>query len=229
MPQAAFRRSLLALALALSGCSPSDEATEGSEDGGGSDDSSDTSGADADGDDDSDGDGDADTDGDTDGDSGSDTDGDTDPPCLPEEERWIVDRVQELSAPVDDVVTVTLEGGGEYLLEVGTALGDLWLEMLEQRIETDTHVSLWLEPGDNVIDDLEVPYESPVAEVHEDDLVDGWAVLLVYSAAIHVLHETHPCFDEFLDILQDSLVDGSEVILTETDPDDIVDVRPMPG
>jgi hypothetical protein len=55
---------------------------------------------------------------------------------------------------------------------------------------------------------------------------EGTAVELVYSAAIHMLLNSHPRYQAFLDFLQAALDSGEAVLVTETDTShEIIDVR----
>ncbi|HOX47090.1 MAG TPA: hypothetical protein PK668_26085 [Myxococcota bacterium] len=139
-------------------------------------------------------------------------------------ESVVVDLVVALSAPVDGVVTADLRDRADVTLEVGTARGDLWRDMLQHSLDNTRPVYLELEPETRRIQDLELPYVSPAHSV--DETAEGAEVQLIYSAAIHFLYLTQPKYQAMLALLQDSVTSGASLVVSEKDQVGIVDVRP---
>lgn len=99
------------------------------------------------------------------------------------------------------------------------------LAMLETSLEYRSPVYLEIDPQTRLIQQVLVPYESPVARLIEHD--DRVEVHLVYSAAIHYLERAHPDFEQMYADLAASAEQGHELLVTETrDTHLIIDVRP---
>jgi hypothetical protein len=152
---------------------------------------------------------------------------DSDPDCDLWNSRVFVDVVMEMSEPVEGVVTVTLRGGQRLLLNVSTPLGEVWSDILDRyRAQGDP---LYLQVDDpramNVIDVL-MPYDSPLVAL--EPFAEGMEVELVYSAAIHFLYRSHPCYDRMLGVLEAAVADGSYVLVSTdfNEGNGILDARP---
>lgn len=108
--------------------------------------------------------------------------------------------------------------------QVNIAEGDIQLMFLETSQANETPVYLEIKVASRLIQDVLVPYDSPVNELR--DQADHVEVLLVWSAAIHVLMRDHPDFDAMYSELAQSMQDGTHRLVTETrDGHEIIDVR----
>jgi hypothetical protein len=145
-------------------------------------------------------------------------------PLGPLTESVIVDVVTALSAPADRLVAVDFRDHESVTLEVGTPIRDLWRDMLDHARENSRPSYVEIAPATRRVEDVEIPYVSPVVEVRE--VAEGVEVLLVYSAAIHVLRLEQPGYQAMLAILRDAVTSGASVVLTEKDGLGVVDVRP---
>lgn len=152
---------------------------------------------------------------------------DSDPDCDLWNSRVFVDIVVEMSDPVGGVVTVTLRGGQQLLLDVTTPLGEVWFDIVDRyRTQGDP---IYFQVDDprtmNVIDVL-MPYDSPLVAVRPSP--EGMEVELVYSAAIHFLYRSHPCYDQMLGVLEAAMADGSYVLVSTdfNEGNGILDARP---
>jgi hypothetical protein len=152
---------------------------------------------------------------------------DSDPDCDLWNSRVFVDIVVEISGPVGGVVTVTLRGGQRLLLNVTTPLGEVWADILDRHRTQGDPVYLQVDDPRtmNVIDVL-MPYDSPLVALEPS--VEGMEVELVYSAAIHFLYLSHPCYDQMLEVLRAAMADGSYVLVSTdfNEGNGILDARP---
>lgn len=149
----------------------------------------------------------------------------------PECELWgvsvFVDYVQDLSPPAEGFVTVTLRAGQQLQLDVQNPLGELWAEILGSYQEE--HEPIYLEvddPGSMTIIDLIMPLESEVHDI--TPAADGMEVELVYSAAIHFLYLSYPCYEQMLAAIETAQRQGSSVLVCTdfNDGNKILDARP---
>jgi hypothetical protein len=138
-------------------------------------------------------------------------------------ESVVVDVVAEVYAAVDLVVAVDLVHSRDVTLELGTPIADVWQDMLELSQQSERPVYLELVPETRRISHVEQPLVSPVANLREE--TDAVEVTLIYSAAIHVLYRSNPDFQDFYDLLQSALADGTSLVVTERDGEGIIDVR----
>jgi hypothetical protein len=226
---------LIALLCALSACSGSSGGDDDTGTDTGSDSASetdaDTTDTGGDGGGDTDADADSDTDGDTDGDSDSDTDtGTGGDDCIPGgADSMVMDIPVGISTPVSDIETVTFASSDPVHLDVSTALGQVYHDMIDLFLGNEKPIYLSIEPVARTVVNVIMPIEGPVAAV--TPTADGAEVELMHSAAIHFLWNTNECFDHFYQSLVDALADQSDQEVSE-DPngdDGIVDVRPAFG
>ncbi len=139
------------------------------------------------------------------------------------DESVIVDVVTALSAPAAQLVTVSFRDHDPVTLEVGTPRADVWRDMLDLGRQTARPSYVELDPGTRRVLDVEQPYVSPVVEVRPAQA--GVEVLLVYSAAVHVLREAQPGYQAMRALLEAAVQSGASVVLTEKDGLGVVDVR----
>ena len=137
-----------------------------------------------------------------------------------------VDYVHAISELSEGFVTLTLRGGQQFRLDVQTARGEIWTEMLE--LHYVEHKPVYLEiddPGTMTITKVIMTLESPVHDLRT--AAEGTEVELDYSAAIHFLHLSHPCYEQMLAALETALSRDSAVLVS-TDCNDgsrILDVH----
>jgi hypothetical protein len=182
---------------------------------------------------------DAGTDADSDADSDSDGDGDsdTDTGTDTEQEECItggadsmaMDVPVDISAPVQDVETITFASSEPVYLDVSEPVGQVHHDMIAHFMQYEKPIYVSIEPVARTVIDVIQPIEGPVAAVSLAE--NGAEVQLVYSAAIHFLWASNECFDYLFQALVDALADGSdqEVSNDLNDDDGIVDVRPAFG
>ncbi|MFH1437337.1 MAG: hypothetical protein ABIJ56_16655 [Pseudomonadota bacterium] len=152
-------------------------------------------------------------DADSDGAADALMDQDTGPVCALWGVTVFVDYVQSLSPPVDGFVTVTLRGGQEFQLNVRSSLGELWAEILESYRERHEPVYLEIDdPRTLTIIDVLMPLESPLHDIRPAE--DGVEVVFIYSAAIHFLYRSHPCYEQMLGVLETARSRGLSVLAT---------------
>ena len=152
------------------------------------------------------------------------------PDAGPECPLWgtsvFVDYVQAISEQSEGFITVTLRDGQQFWLDVQTARGEIWTEMLElHRVE---HKPVYLEiddPGTMTIINLIMSLESPVHDVRT--AAEGTEVELVYSAAVHFLQLSHPCYGQMLAAIETAHREGSNVLVSAdyNDGSRILDAR----
>ena len=177
-------------------------------------------------------DGSADTDVDSDSDSDSDGDADSDSsvdgggwqPCTKGDDVWIVHKAESVGEEDNGQVPVNMANGDTYFLDADNKLTDVWTDMIELSIDNDRHVSLMIDTDTDIILDFEVPLEGQIESLVEEQ--DEVRVMMLVSAAVHVLYKNHPCFDEFYDLLLQAEQTGDILVVTETMENGIVDVRP---
>ena len=139
----------------------------------------------------------------------------------------VMDLVTAVSDPVDSIVTVTFQSSAPVLVDVSTALGAFWAELMDRYRQEGRPVYVELDPGTRMVIDFLFPLETRVQSVtHEPD---GVEVLLTNSHAVHFLWRSNPCFDHLLEELEAALEDQSDVLVTEDDELGIVDIRPPFG
>lgn len=135
----------------------------------------------------------------------------------------VVDVVTGMSAPVDQVITVSLRSNPDVSLTLGTAIADVWEDMLRYSQSYPRPIYLDLDPETRAILDVEQPLVSTIERLVPTD--EALRVELTYSAAIHFLYPTNPRFQEMADFLHDALANGDSVVVTERHAEGIIDVR----
>ncbi len=141
--------------------------------------------------------------------------------CVPADDGpVIVDIVTGIEDPAGGTIAIHLRDHAD----VNLAEGDIHLMFLQTSQEYGTPVYLEIDVATRAIQEVLVPYDSPVANLREQ--ADRVEVELIWSAAIHVLMRDQPGFEDMLAELQASLDDGSNRLVTETrDSHEIIDVR----
>ena len=73
--------------------------------------------------------------------------------------------------------------------------------------------------------DVLMPLESPVHDIRPAE--EGMEVEFVYSAAIHFLYRSQPCYEQMLDVLETAYSQGHSVLATTdfNESSGILDVR----
>jgi len=184
---------------------------------------------------DADGDADSDSDADTDSDADSDSDADTDSGTGQEEcitggaDSMALDIPVDISAPVQEVETVTFASSDPVYLDVSTAIGEVHHDMIDLFMQNGKPIYVSIEPETRAILDVIMPIEGPVVSVTEAE--NGAEVLLAYSAAIHFLWAGNECYDYLYQVLVDAVAEGSDQEVSDdlNGDDGIVDVRPAFG
>lgn len=141
--------------------------------------------------------------------------------CIqPDDGPIIVDIVTSIEDPTGGSIAIHLRDHQD----VNLAEGDIHLMFLETSRDYGTPVYLEIEVATRAIQEVLVPYDSPVANLREQP--DRVEVELIWSAAIHVLMRDQPAFQDMLAELEASLADGTNRLVTETrDSHEIIDVR----
>ena len=231
MPYDVKRILILLSVLLLSGCSKSTSHGETAHNDNADDDSDSADGgmdgsADTDTDSDSDTDGDSDTDNDSDSDADADADADGGgwQPCTKGDDVWIVHKALSVGEEQNGQIPVNMGNGDKYFMDADSKLTDVWMDMIELSIDNDRHVSLMIDTDTDIVLDFEVPLEGQIESLVEEQ--DEVRVMMLVSAAVHVLYKNHPCFSEFYDLLLKAEQMGDILVVTETMEDGVVDVRP---
>lgn len=139
-------------------------------------------------------------------------------------DAMVLDLVTAISAPAGGIETVSFTTAEPVSLDVSTALGGVWHDMLQFSIDYDEPVYLRIDPGTRAIVDVLRSFDGVVVSIHDD--VDFVAVAFTTSQAIHELRRDSACFNALDAKLASALGDGSTVLVSESDEDGIVDVRP---
>jgi hypothetical protein len=178
---------------------------------------------------------DADSDSDTDTDGDGDGDADTDSGTGAEEcitggaDAMVMDVPVDISAPVQEVETITFASSDPVYLDVSTPIGEVHHSMIAHFLQNEKPIYVSIVPETREVLDVIQPIEGPVAAVTLAE--NGAEVELYYSAAIHFLWASNECFDYLYQVLVEALGDGSdqEVSNNLNTNDGIVDVRPAFG
>ena len=123
--------------------------------------------------------------------------------------------------------TVHLADGQTAHLDPADSRSPGRLEVLAELQQLAHPVSLEVDAGSTVTA-LRIPLVARVARLQPDTGGDI-AVVLHVSAAAHYLRAAQPDFQRLRQALTAAAADHGEVIVTETDAHDIIDVRPHPG
>lgn len=150
--------------------------------------------------------------------------------------KALVDCVRELSAPPDtlaaipgkpppEFITVSFQGGRFGLLDTTNPRSTVWADVLDSQRQANLPVYVEINPETNVITELLCPLTVKVGDITQTSDGDGVHVELIISHAQHYLRNKHPDFKELLDTLKTAQEKGTTVIVTESDDNEIVDVR----
>lgn len=137
-----------------------------------------------------------------------------------------VDRVASLSAQVNGLVTVRLDGGVSYVLDVTTALGAARRMMIENLRSFARPAALEVDCTTNRIVAVHAPFDpSPVLRLQTTDA--GLSVVLATSAAFHEVLRSRACYDELSTRILHAADAGALVLVTDRQPagTEIIDVR----
>ncbi|MFX1469498.1 MAG: protein-glutamine glutaminase family protein [Promethearchaeota archaeon] len=142
----------------------------------------------------------------------------------PSRETFIDKPVEELP----DIVTVTFTGGRSGILDMKYPRAVHWANVIDRLKRGNRPVYVEIDQETNIITKLLIPLIQKVHSLTPDER-GNIIVKLIPSAAIHILLQSDPNFNEMRTILQEALDENSEVLVTETrDEHEIIDVRKSP-
>lgn len=135
------------------------------------------------------------------------------------------ERAGEMPGAAEDYLEVRFESGRSGLLDMREHRGAVWADVLRSLHEQNepAYVEIDLETGE--ITELLLPRGFIVLRV--DPVEDGLAFELHLSHGAHYLRRSHPDFEELRAVLEQARERRTQVLVTETDDHEIVDVRTL--
>ena len=142
-----------------------------------------------------------------------------------ESESVIIDYLTGVSTPANERYTITLRDHREIYLDTTMNNTASRAQLLDSIRQQGRPMYFKIDPTTRVIQDYLFSMEYQVQELRPK--VDTVEVLLIVSAAIHVLKRSNPDFQNLLEALEKAKLAGETVLVTETDlQHEIIDVRP---
>jgi len=152
----------------------------------------------------------------------------------------VVDLVQSISVPPlptaekqgelpPQLLVVSFHRGQSSFLDMSQPRAAVWAEVLDSLYQEKQPAYVEIDPETRIITELLIPISVTVGEIHPTSEGEGKdvEVELIISHAKHFLRSKHPDFQRFLKILQDAQRQGTQVLVTESDENEIIDVRPL--
>jgi len=133
----------------------------------------------------------------------------------------------EPGKPLSQLVTVSFQSGKSCFLNMSLPKSVVWAEVLDSLRQENQPVFVEIDPKTNVITELLCPLTVKVGEITPTDQGGDVEVELIVSHALHYLRSKQVNFKELLKTLQTAHKQGTKVIVTETDENEIIDVRPF--
>jgi hypothetical protein len=122
-------------------------------------------------------------------------------------------------------VKVSFNNGQTGLLDMESPRAVHWAEMIDARSRENQPVYIEVDEDSNVITKLLIPSTFKVERITTDQF-GNLNVLFQPSSAVHLLLKTEPEFEAMRTKLQDSLNNGTKLVVTETrDEHEIIDIR----
>ena len=154
----------------------------------------------------------------------------------------IVDGIQSISTPTSaaaaaveqgtvpaQFLVVTFFEGQSSFLDMSQSRSTVWAEVLESLAQENQPAYVEIDPETNVIEEILIPITVTVGEIRPTGEGKDVEVELIISHAKHFLRGSHNNFQKLREILQDAQKKGTHVLVTESDENDIIDVRPIGG
>lgn len=126
------------------------------------------------------------------------------------------------------LLAVSFHSGQSGFLDMSQPRSIVWAEVLDSLRQENQPAYVEIDPETRVITELLIPMSVTVGEINPTGEGEDVEVELIISQAKHFLRGKHPDFHRLLKILQDAQKPGAQVIVTESDENEIIDVRP-PG
>ena len=136
-------------------------------------------------------------------------------------------RIERLQHAVDRALD---ELGRVGLLDVSTAHGAVWSQVLDSLHQSQDPAYVEIDPVSTQITKVLIPYVVTIGDIRPSADNDGVEVELIISQAKHYLRKNHPLFDRLLAKLTAAQASGSRVAVTETPlGHEIMEVTDLPG
>ncbi len=129
--------------------------------------------------------------------------------------------------PPLEFITVRFKGGRSGILNKMHPHTSVWAAVIESQRQANLPVYVEIDAETNAINELHCPVTVKVGEITPNGDGEDVQVELIISHARHYLCKKHPDFSKLLDALKAANDKGTEVIVTETDDNEIIDVRPF--
>ena len=139
-------------------------------------------------------------------------------------DAMVLDVVTAISAPLAQIETVSFGASVAVTLDVGTALGGAWHDMCAFSLQYHAPIYLRIDPATRRVRDVLRSLQGKVLNLYPD--TDFVGVAITPSAAIHQVRRSGVCFAHLEAELASALADQSDVLVSESDEEGIVDVRP---
>lgn len=153
----------------------------------------------------------------------------TNPNVLVERVRGIAPQPPAMAAELGELppqlLVVSFHSRQSGLLDMSQSRSAVWAEVLDSLHQENQPAYVEIDPESNIITELLIPISVTVGEIHS--VGEDVEVELIISQAKHFLRSKHPDFQRFLSILQDAQRQGTQVVVTESDEHEIIDVRPL--
>ena len=149
-----------------------------------------------------------------------------------------VDGVRGLSAPPEtlaarpdkqrpEFLTVSFQGGRTGLLDSTNLRSAVWADVLDSQRQANLPVYVEIDPETKIITELLCPLTVNVGDIIPADEEEDVEIELIISHARHYLRSKHPDFRELLKTLKTAQEKRMKVIVTESEDNEIIDVRPV--
>ena len=133
------------------------------------------------------------------------------------------EQTGEMPGAAEDYLEVRFESGRSGLLDMREHRGAVWAEVLGSLRERNEPAYVEIDPETREITELLLPSRFSVLRI--DPVEDGLAFELHMSHGAHYLRRSHPDFEELRAVLEQARERRTQVLVTETDVHEIVDVR----
>ena len=135
------------------------------------------------------------------------------------------DRSGEMPGVAEDYLEVRFESGRSGLLDMREHRSTVWADVLRSLHEQNEPAYVEIDPETGEITELLLPIRLSVLRVEPVD--DGLVLELSPSHGAHYLRRSHPDFGELRTLLEQAREPRAQVLVTETDHHEIVDVRAL--
>jgi hypothetical protein len=129
--------------------------------------------------------------------------------------------------PRPEFVTVSFQGGRSGLLDSTNPRSAVWADVLDSQRQANLPVYVEIDPETRVITELLCPLTVNVGDIIPTAEGEDVVIELIISHARHYLRSKHPDFKELLKTLKTAQEKKTKVIVTESDDNEIIDVRPV--